>query len=136
MDVVIEPEQDQIEESKHYTNDTNQKFVKKNNNDYTNGAKLVLLMLIIVVILYLIYRSHTGATIAGGSIIANSLFRREKFNELKTNKSKTNEPKKSERTWWGKPKKHVRFDLRKSTVMKFNKNDRPIDLRKNNKLIK
>jgi len=100
--------------------DSAQPEVKKN-NDYTNVAKFILLILVIVMVLYLTYKS----TISGGTIIAANIWKKEGLNKSKT---------------WGSGKrnnqKHVKFDLRKSTVMKFNKNDKPIDLRKNNKLMK
>ncbi len=113
MDIDVEPEI--IEEP-------------KKNNDYTNSAKLILLILVIIVVLYITYRFYNGAAIVGGSILTRNSFRGGNFNKSGIWKSLISNRNKSG--------KHVKFDLRKSTVMKFNKNDRPIDLKKNNKWLK
>lgn len=93
----------------------------KKNNDYTNGCIIAILLVILIIIIGL-YFTYSQADLGQiGDQIGGQIGGKERMsNRFRTKKLKSS-LKRNTITY---PSKHVRFDLRKNTTRKFNKNDK------------
>ncbi len=90
----------------------------KKNNDYTNACVIAILLVVLIVIigLYFTY-SQTGINQIGGHI--------SKREQMVSNRSRNGRLKSClKRNTSTYPRKRVRFDLRRNSTRKFNKNDK------------